>query len=362
MKRIVFALIIVFTVCVLHSQTRIKDISKVRGADNKQVIGYGLVVGLQGTGDSPASAVTIQSINNMLEHFGLSVPSNRIRPNNTAAVMVTGLLPPFATSGAAFDIVVSSVGDARSLEGGTLLMTPLIGENNQKYAIAQGPISMGGNVDNGRDTRVRKSYSNAGRIPNGAIVETENPNMFVRDGELQLQLYNADFTTAERVAAAINAAQGMRLATADNGSNVSVIVPDNVIVNNEVIAFISNIENLVVQPQQAARVVINERTGTVIAGGNVQIAQVAISHGNLTLQIQGPTQEYTTGPFTLVVPVTSNVDAENARNQRVYVVETATVQDLATALNAIRVTPRDMISIFQALKEAGALLADLKII
>jgi len=346
----------------MHAQSRIKDISKVQGADQKQVIGYGLVVGLQGTGDSPASAVTIQSINNMLEHFGLSVPSTRIRPNNVAAVMVTGLMPAFASSGSAFDVVISSVGDARSLEGGTLLMTPLIGENNQKYAIAQGSLSMSGATDNGRDTRVRRSYSNAGRIPNGAIVEMDNPNILVRDAQLKIQLFSSDFTTAERVAAAINANAGMRLATADNSSNVSVIVPDDVIVNNTLNGFISNIENLPVQPQQAAMVVINERTGTIVAGGNVRIAPVAIAHGNLTVRIQGDTQEYTTGPFTLVVPVTSNVADDEANNSRVFVMETATVQELATALNTIRVTPRDIIAIFQSLKEAGALLSDLRVI
>jgi len=362
MKRIVIFLIVVSSICLLQAQSRIKDISKVQGMDQKQVIGYGLVVGLQGTGDSAASAVTIQSINNMLEHFGLSVPSNRIRPNNVAAVMVTGMLPAFATSGSSFDIVISAIGDARSLEGGTLLMTPLIGENNQKYAIAQGNISMGGSTDPGRDTRVRRSYSNTGRIPNGAMVQTDNPNMLVKDGELKIQLFNPDFTTAERVATVINANAGMRLATAVDASNVSLIVPDDAIVNNGLIGFISNIENLPIVPQQAALVVINERTGTVVAGGNVRIAPVAIAHGNITIRIQGETQEYTTGPFTLVVPVTSNVAEDEANNNRVFVMETATVQELAQALNAIRVTPRDIIAIFQAIKESGALLSDLRII
>jgi flagellar P-ring protein precursor FlgI len=361
MKRIVFSILIILIIGILSAQTRLKDISKFGGADNRQLIGYGLVTGLQGTGDSPASAVTIQSINNMLEHFGLSVPETRIRPNNVAAVMVTAIMPPFASSGSTFDVIVSSVGDARSLEGGMLLMTPLVGRDNRLYATAQGPISMGGFMEENRETRLRRNYSNAGRIPNGAIVDNDNPSSFIRDGELRIQLHSADFTTAERVAVAINNAQGMRLATAENGSVVTVIVPDNVLMNNNLIAFISELENLEVTPQQNARVVINERTGTIVAGGNVRIAEVAIAHGNLVIRIATETTEYTTGPFTLVAQHVSNISS-NEEATRFFVMETATVQELAQALNAIKVSPRDMISIFQALKEAGALLAELRII
>jgi flagellar P-ring protein precursor FlgI len=361
MKRLFLVLYIILIVNILSAQTRLKDISKVSGADSKQLIGYGLVVGLQGTGDSPASVATIQSLYNMFEHFNLSVQENRIRPNNVAIVTVTANMPPFASNGSTFDVVVSSVGDARSLEGGTLLRTTLVAPDNRVYAIAQGPLSMGGFREENRQTRLRQSYSNTGRVPNGAIVSLENSNNISNDGELKFLLHSPDFTTAERVAAAINAAQGMRLATANNASTISVIIPDEVFVNDSLIAFVSNLENLMVVPQQSARVVINERTGTIVAGGNVQISSVAIAHGNLMLRIATDTTEYTTGPFTLVVSATSNIESSE-QTSRMFTLESATVQELAAALNAIRCSPRDMISIFQSLKEAGALQAELRII
>jgi flagellar P-ring protein precursor FlgI len=358
MKRITILVIALMIAQIITAQTRLKDISKIGGVDQRQLIGYGLVVGLQGTGDSPASAVTIQSINNMLEHFGLSVPETRIRPNNVAAVMVTATMPPFAASGSQFDVTVSTVGDASSIDGGILLMTPLIDTNNRRFASAQGSISVGGGRDDARNrTRLRV---NTGRIPNGAMVEANNPNIFIRDGELKILLHNPDFTTAQRVVTAVNDFLNMRLAVAENASTISVTVPDDVIVNDEIISFIASIENLPVSPQVNARVVINERTGTIVAGGNVQIQTVALAHGNLVLRI-GETVEYTTGPFTLVAFETSNIESSE-QTSRMFVMESSTVQELASALNAIKMTPRDMISIFQALKEAGALLAELRIV
>jgi len=360
MKRLGFVIMILAVVTMLTAQSRLKDISRISGADSRQLIGYGLVVGLQGTGDSPASQVTIQSINNMLEHFGLTVPENRIRPNNVAAVMVTAIMPPFASPGSTFDIVVSSVGDARSLEGGVLLMTPLTGQDNRRiYAIAQGSISFGGFNEETRGTRLRRNYTNAGRIPNGAIVQMENPNAMLRDGELRIMLNQPDFTTAERAVTAINEFFEMRLAVADNASNITVLVPDDVILDNNLIGFISSIENLEVVTQQTARVVINERTGTIVAGGNVRIAQVAIAHGNLVIRVGEP-QLLNLGPYRLEM-LNERIMAEE-QSARVFIMESATVQELAQALNAIRITPRDMISIFQSIKEAGALLAELRII
>ncbi|MCL2064957.1 MAG: flagellar basal body P-ring protein FlgI [Candidatus Cloacimonetes bacterium] len=359
MKRTFLTIIVILAVAGLTAQTRLKDISKVSGMDSRQLIGYGLVTGLQGTGDSQASQVTIQSIVNMMEHFGLSVPESRTRTNNVAAVMVTAVMPPFASPGSYFDVMVSSVGDARSLEGGQLLMTPLIGQDNRKYAIAQGPISIGGGNEETRGTRMRRNISNTGRIPNGGIVEIENSNMIFVNGELKILLNNPDFTTAERATEAINALMGMRLATADNASSISIIVPDDVILNDNLISFISNIENIEITPQAAARVVINERTGTVIAGGNVRITPVAIAHGNLMVRIVGEDETMTLGNANLITYV-AEMDARE--ENRIFFMETATVQELAQALNAIRVTPRDMISIFVALKETGALLADLRIL
>jgi flagellar P-ring protein precursor FlgI len=363
MKKRFLIFILLGLIGIINAQTRLKDISKINGADQVILIGYGLVTGLQGTGDSPASAATIQSINNMLGNFGLSVPDTRIRPMNTAAVMVTATMPPFASKGSLFDVRVSSVSDARSLEGGELLMTPLRCADDDKtiYAIAQGQISMGGYVEQAREVRIRQHYSNSGRVPNGAEVKHSNLGTIINEGLLQLSLYSADFTTASRVADRINNFLGLRLATAINGSSISIIVPDNVLTGDNLINFISQIENLDVIPEQSARIVINERTGTIVAGGNVQIAQVAIAHGNLVIRIGGETVEYTTGPFTLIVPETSN-EGSSVESQRFFLMKTATVQELAQALNAIKVTPRDMIAIFQSIKEAGALLAELKIL
>lgn len=358
MKKIIIIMLLSLITAGLTAQTRIKDISRISGADSKQVIGYGLVVGLQGTGDSPASQATIQSINNMLEHFGLTVPENRIRPNNVAAVMVTAVLPPFAKPGSSFDVIVSSVGDARSLEGGVLLMTPMIGQDNRKYGTAQGPVSFGGFNEEGKNARIRKNYTNVGRIPNGAVVENENFSQVIVDGELRIQLFSPDFTTAERIAEAINQAYDIRIAIAENAANVTVIVPDVVITESNLVGFISNIENLAVIPQQNARVVINERTGTIIAGGNVRINEVAIAHGNLVIKVQSNREELSAGPFTLE---TERTDISAQETSRVFLMQSATVQELAQALNAIKVSPRDMISIFQSLKESGALHAELRI-
>ena len=359
MKKTILTIIVVLIVAVLSAQTRLKDISKVSGMDSRQLIGYGLVVGLQGTGDSPASQVTIQSIVNMLEHFNLSIPEGRVRPNNVAAVMVTAVMPPFAGAGSHFDVVVSSVGDARSLEGGQLFMTPLRGADSRVYAIAQGPVSIGGFNEETRGSRMRRNYSNTGRIPNGATVEITNSNTIYQNGEVRILLNNPDFTTAERAIEAINALFGMRLATAENASSISVIVPDDVVLNDNLITFISSIENLEIVPQQSARVVLNERTGTIIAGGNVRITPVAIAHGNLMIRVVGEEETMTLGNANLITYV-AEMDARE--ENRIFFMESATVQELAQALNAIRVTPRDMISIFQALKESGALLAELRIL
>ncbi|MCL2064664.1 MAG: flagellar basal body P-ring protein FlgI [Candidatus Cloacimonetes bacterium] len=359
MRKAILALFIVFTVVGLAAQTRLKDISKISGMDSRQLIGYGLVTGLQGTGDTAASQVTIQSINNMLEHFGLSVPENRVRPNNTAAVMVTAILPPFASPGSHFDVIISSVGDARSLEGGQLLMTPLVDQDNRKYALAQGPISFGGFNEERRGSSARKNYTNTGRIPGGGMVELENSNMIFQNGELKILLNQPDFTTAERATEAINIFFDVRLATAENASTITVIVPDDVIMGNNLINFISNIENLEIMPQQIARVVINERTGTIVAGGNVRIAPVAIAHGNLIIRVAAEDEVYAAGQFSLERYITI---MDSREETRVFFMETATIQELAQALNAIKVSPRDMISIFQLLKESGALFAELRIL
>ncbi len=359
MKRLTLLAAFILIILSLSAQSRLKDISAFSGIETKELIGYGLVVGLQGTGDGSSSQMTIQSIMNMLEHFGISVPINKIRPNNVAAVMVTATMPPFMRTGSRFDVNVSSIGDAKSLEGGVLIMTPLIGQDNKKYALAQGPVSFGGFNEEIKNTKMRKNYTNVGRIPNGATLEQEIPNTMLQNGELSLILNQADFTTAQKIVSAINSTYRGRIATAEDGRSISIAVPDSVIVRNNLIGFISTVENLRVNPEQAAKVVINERTGTIVAGGNIRINEVAIAHGNLVIQVESQVQKVSAGPFASENETTTVSVKEDAR---VLTMKTATVEDLARALNSIKVSPRDMISIFQSIKEAGALQAELKIL
>lgn len=359
MKRIILLITLSLIIISLSAQSRLKDISTFTGIESKELIGYGLVVGLQGTGDGSSSQMTIQSIVNMLEHFGLSVPMAKIRPNNVAAVMVTATMPAFSRVGSKFDINVSSIGDAKSLEGGVLLMTPLIGTDNKKYALAQGPISFGGFNEETKNAKIRKNYTNVGRIPNGAVAELEVANKILDNGEINLVLNQSDFTTVQKVVGLINNTYRGRIATAEDGRSVAISVPDSIIVRNNLIGFISTIENLRINPEQVARVVINERTGTIVAGGNIRINQVAIAHGNLVIQVNTENRRVNVG----AVSVQNNqTKIQTNESTRVVTMETATVEDLARALNSIKVTPRDMISIFQSIKEAGALQAELKIL
>jgi len=359
MKRIILIILACFLTAGLAAQSRLKDISSFTGIESKELIGYGLVVGLQGTGDGASSQMTIQSIVNMLEHFGLSVPMTKIKPNNVAAVMVTATMPAFSKEGSKFDVHVSSIGDAKSLEGGVLLMTPLIGTDNKKYALAQGPISFGGFNEESKQAKIRKNYTNVGRIPNGATSEADLANKMLKDGEINLVLNQSDFTTVQKIVSLINNTYRGRIANADDGRSISITVPDSIIVRNNLIGFVANIENLRVNPEQPARVVINERTGTIVAGGNIRINQVAIAHGNLVIQVNTENRRASAGPFS---SSSSQTQIKSSESSRVVTMETATVEDLAKALNSIKVTPRDMISIFQSIKEAGALQAELKIL
>lgn len=367
MKKLALMLMLI-SLCMLHAQVRLKDIATFSGLEAKPLIGYGLVVGLDGTGDGSSSQMTVQSIKNMMERFGITVPMNKIKPNNVAAVMVTATLPPFAKVGGRFDVTVSSLGDAKSLEGGTLLMSPLMDIDQKLLAMAQGPVSIGGfNTESG-GSRVRQNYALVGRVPDGGLVQEEVYSQLLFNGELVLNLRNPDFTTAQRVATAINEFFDLRLASPEDGMSVQVIAPDSVLNNSNLIAFISQIENLRVQPEQSARVVINERTGTIVAGGDVQITQVAVAHGNLTIKVA---QETDMNALAVVgdeaaagivqTSLTDNIDV-NADNAHLAVMETATVQELARALNRIETTPRDLVSIFQSLKAAGALQAELVIL
>jgi flagellar P-ring protein precursor FlgI len=343
---------------------RVKDIAHIDGARSNQLMGYGLVVGLDGTGDSKQTMFTPQAVANMLQDFGISVPADLIRVKNVAAVMVSTDLPAFATPGDRIDVTVSSLGDARSLQGGTLLQTPLQAADRQVYAVAQGPISIGGFSAASAGTQVQKNHPTVGRIPGGALVERSVPTTLDRGGAVNVSLSQPDFATASRIAVAVNQSLGQSLATACDGGTVMVQIPPER--EADLVGFIADIGQVDVQPDVAAKVIVNERTGTVIIGGNVTISPVAVAHGGLTVEItqellvsQPPPLAPKTGE-TVVVP-RSEVLAHEAEGS-LSAVRGRTVQELVRSLNAIKVSPRDIIAILQAIKQAGALQAELEII
>ena len=343
----------------LVAQSRLKDISSFSGIESKSIVGYGLVVGLQGSGDGSSSQMTIQSIMNMLEHFGLTVPMSKVKPNNVAAVMVTAELPAFGKLGSQFDVTVSSIGDAKSLEGGVLLLTPLIGPDGKQYASAQGSISIGGFNEETKNAKIRKNHANVGRVPNGASVEKEIYSQLVTNGELLLNLQTPDFTTAQTTAASINRLFRSKIANAEDAASISISVPDSVLARHNLIGFMSRIENVEIQTDLPAKIIINERTGTIVAGNTVRINEVAIAHGNLIIEIRNKSVTNQVGPY---VQQTSESKIKVGETGSVVVMQATTVQELSRALNSIKVTPRDLISIFQALKAAGALQGELQIL
>lgn len=340
---------------------RIKDIASLRGARSNQLIGYGLVVGLEGTGDSKSSPFTAQAMSNMLERFGITILSSELKVKNVAAVMVTAELPPYARAGSKVDVVISSLGDARSLQGGTLLQTPLTGADGRVYAVAQGPLSIGGFNFSAGGNQVQKNHTTVGRIPEGALVENEVPSAFLQaDSSVIIQLKQPDFTTASRIAQAIQEAYPGAAAQALDPGTVRAQMPPQA--QNSPVAWIAQLETLKVKPDAAARVIVNERTGTIVVNGDVKIAPIAIAHGSLSIRIETKPKVSQPPPFsggdTVVVPKTEiKVDEETAR--LVAVPEGASVESLAKALNALGVTPRDLIAILQALKSAGALYAEI---
>jgi flagellar P-ring protein precursor FlgI len=298
----------------------------------------------------------------MLERLGIHVTRDELKIRNVAAVLVTANLPPFARPGSRIDVMVSSLGDASSLAGGTLVQTPLRAANDSVYAVAQGPLSIGGfQVEGAGGTRVQRNHITAGRIPGGAIIERAVPAALVEAGRVQVILTDSDFRTASRVAGAINAAYGGARAVDASTVDVQLPVPMQA---GMLVDFLAGLEAVSFEPVEHARVVVNERTGTVIAGGSVKVLPVAIAHGNLTIHVrtrfsvsQPPPYSFK-GPGSTVVVPESEVAFEEEASLAVFE-EAATIQELASALNALEVTPRDLISIFQALKQAGALQAEL---
>jgi len=345
--------------------SRVKDIARVNGIQGDPLIGYGLVVGLGGTGDGNRTGFTGHSLAGMMEKFGITLDAEQIRMKNVAAVMVTAQLTPGSRSGGRLDVTVSSLGDASSLEGGILLMTPLLRQSDgAQYAVAQGPLSTGGyNVDGGEGNSSRKNNSNVGSIPGGATLMRDYPGEFIRDNRVDLVLYSPDFTTAAKLAEKVNEHMGAGLAEAMDASRISVWIPKDR--RYESIGFISEVENLEISTDSAARVVINERTGTVVVGQHVTIKDVAIAHGNLNVEIRTGYSASQPAPFgqgmSLLVPdVQTNI--QDSSGQLTMVEHGNTVEKVAQALNELGVSPRDMISIFQALKAAGALEAELVIL
>ncbi len=345
----------------IHS-VRLKDIARIDGVRENQLIGYGVVVGLNGSGDKSAAIFSSKAISNMLKEMGISISAKDIKMRNVAAVVVTAQIPPFVRPGTKIDCVVSSIGDATDLSNGVLLMTPLMGPDGKVYAVAQGPLSLGGYSAGQGRTKTQKNHPTVGRIPNGAIVEREIPMEFVKGNRISVVLNQPDFTTAHRLAEAINASFG-KVAQAVDGSEVVVSIPKEF--QGDVVGFVSVLEQVKVRPDVNARVVINERTGTVVAGKDVKIDTVAISHGSLSIEVKS--QWLVSQPMPLAGGSTEVVPQNGVRvveqeGKMVVVNSTPTVGDLAAALNALGVSPRDIISIFQAIKQAGALAADLIII
>ena len=340
------------------SSARIKDIAKVEGVRSNQLVGYGLMVGLQGSGDSNKTLETLTSVANMLKNFGVAINSASLKTKNVAAVMVTATLPPFAHAGDSIDFTASSMGDAKSLAGGVLLQTPLKAGNGQVYAVAQGPIATGGYSTAGRS----KNITTVGTAAGGAIVEKSVEDSLGQNGSISLSINNADFSTSARVANAINSRYG-NVASAVNPGRVQVMIPMNY--RNNLVGFVANIENLSVMPDSIAKVVVNERTGTIVMGGNITVDKVAIAQGGLSVSIDKTTNVSQPAPFSMGSTIvtknqSTNVTAEKANT--VVLNATANVNDVVGALNAVGATPRDIIAILQAMKAAGALHAELEVI
>ena len=343
---------------------RLKDVASVKGVRENQIIGYGLVVGLNGTGDKQGTEFTVRSLGSLLAKIGVGVDPEAIQVKNVAAVMVTAELPPFARTGSRIDVVVSSLGDARSLEGGTLIVTPLYGADGAVYALAQGPVSVGGfSAGEEGGSSVQKNHPTVARIADGASVERELEWTLDSRESFELALRRADFTTALRSAEAINARFGPGVAQAQDPGTVRVALPARF--GRDPVGFLSELEQLEVVPDEHARVVLNERTGTVVMGSEVSITQVAVAHGNLSVTIEALNDVSQPAPFSQgqTTPLRNTaVGALEQEGSLAIVGGPVTINELVRGLNAIGVTPRDLIVILQSIKAAGALSAELELI
>ncbi|WP_028575777.1 flagellar basal body P-ring protein FlgI [Desulfonatronovibrio hydrogenovorans] len=344
-----------------HS-VRLKDIANFGGVRTNQLVGYGLVVGLSGTGDRRSDQATVRSVVNMLESMGVSVDRGNLQFRNVAAVIVTADMPASARSGSRLDVTISSIGDANSLQGGVLIQTPLKGIDGEIYALAQGPLTLGGFSVEGQAAQVTTNITTVGRIPNGAMVEREIPFRFNSQESIQVNLNVHDFSTTSQVMESINASFGQNLAAAKDISTIRVNIPSQF--RGNLIPFMAALENIQVSPDSPAKVVVDEKTGTVVIGENVRISRVAVSHGDLNIIVREQPQVFMPAPFTeadpVVVPDTDIAVIEEER--QLVVIEGATINELVEGLNSIGATPRDLITILRTIKAAGALYADLEVI
>ncbi|CCZ22393.1 flagellar P-ring protein [Acetobacter sp. CAG:977] len=347
------------------ANSRIKDISDIEGIRDNPLIGYGLVVGLNGTGDNISSmAFTEESLIGMLERLGVNTRDGKIKSKNIAAVMVTGKLPPFARQGTRFDVTISALGDAKSLQGGVLLVTPLVGADGEVYAIAQGQVAIAGFTAEGNAQSVTKGVPTTGRIANGAIIEREIQFDFAAQKSLKIALRNPDFTTAARISSAINSYLGTTAATTIDSGTVRLTLPRDK--KDNIIQVLTEIEQLRVEPDNSAKVIIDEKSGIIVIGENVRINPIAIAQGNLTIRITETPQVSQPAPFsttgeTVTVPRTDIQVDEESQNRLNVLKGGVSLQELVDGLNALGVGPRDMISILQAVKAAGALQAEIEV-
>ncbi|NWG13347.1 MAG: flagellar basal body P-ring protein FlgI [Acidobacteria bacterium] len=360
---IITTVVLVLLVQQLQGTSRVKDVAAFEGVRDNQLVGYGLVVGLKGTGDRSQTFFSTQTLANMLERSGVTISPERVRVKNIAAVMVTANLPPFVRQGSRIDVTVSSIGDAQDIQGGVLILTPLRAPNGEVYATAQGQVVLGGFSAGGRANRVEVNHPTVGRIPNGALVEQEVPVTLTGKTGLNLVLNHNDFTTASRAVRAINEAAGSPVAAAIDGRTIAVQVPDAYA--QRIVDFMALVENARMDIDSRAKVVVNEKTGTIVMGKDVRIGSVSIIQGSLSVQVGTTLDVSQPAPFsegqTVVVP-SQTVGAQEDRGRSVTLKEGTTVEEVVRALNMIGAGPRDVVAILQAIKAQGALHADLEII
>jgi flagellar P-ring protein precursor FlgI len=343
--------------------SRIKDLANIEGVRQNQLVGYGLVVGLNGTGDTLNNIpFTKQSLQAMLERMGVNIRGATIRTGNVAAVMVTGNLPPFGTQGTRMDVTVSALGDSKNLQGGTLLVTPLLGADGNVYAVAQGSVTINGFQAEGAAASITRGVPTVGRIANGAIIEREIEFALNRLPNVRLALRNGDFTTAKRIAAAINDFLGAKSAEPLDPSTVQLSIPPEF--KGNVVAFLTEIEQLQVEPDLGAKIIIDERSGIIVMGRDVRVATVAVAQGNLTVSISESPQVSQPNPLargrTVVTPRSSVRVTEDGK-KLALVKDGVSLQQLVDGLNGLGIGPRDLIGILQAIKAAGAIQADIEV-